>query len=111
MLSLFIHSLSIAGNKTELSLFKASLAIAGNRGGLSLFINAEQYHYMRSYKISAGLHVLISDHSDSKALIEKKALSASTGYHTTMAFNAIKVITLILILLSVPEDERMCNVL
>ena len=92
-------------------MFMHSLDIAGNKGGLSLFINAEQYHYMKNYKISAGLHVLISDHSDSKALIKQKSLSASTGYHTNMAFNVINVTKLILILFSLPNDEKMCNVL
>ena len=87
------HSITIVGNKRGLSLLILSLAIAGDKGGLSLFINAEQYHYMRSYKKSAGLHVLISDHSDSKTLIEKKAVSASTGHHTTIAINVINVIT------------------
>ena len=63
----------------------------GISGGLSLFINAEQYQYMRSYQLSAGLHVLISDEDDSKVIIDNKGLSASTGMHTAMAIKQKRV--------------------
>ena len=46
---------------------------------------------MNSYHLSGGVHVMVSDHTDSKVLVEKKGVSASAGTHTMMAFKQIRV--------------------
>ena len=74
-----------------MSCIRTLLRLVGTTGGLSLLVNAEQYHYMKSYRLSAGLHVLVSDHDDEHVLVSNGATSADTGSHTTLAIHRKRV--------------------
>ena len=65
--------------------------LLGRRGGLSLTLNIEQYDYMNSFAMSAGVHVLTSDHQDDHTLVYNGAQSASAGSHTSLAVRRYRV--------------------
>ena len=67
------------------------LLLLGYHGGLSLALNVEQYYYMRAYYLSAGVHVLVSEPSESKTLLETRGLSVSVGTHTTLSISQNRV--------------------
>ena len=81
----------------ELGMFYASfsgydsLCRTGTRGGLSLVLNVETYYYMRAMFSSAGIHVLISEPTESKVVLENRGHSVSVGTHTTIQLQQTKV--------------------
>ena len=63
----------------------------GTGGGLSLVLNVEQYNYMRTVYMSAGVHVLVSEPSESRTLLETRGLAVSVGTQTTLLLSQNRV--------------------
>ena len=49
---------------------------------------------MRSYHKSAGLHVVVSDMTDSRTLLDTRGVSVPVGTHTTLSAQHVTVINI-----------------